>query len=148
MDIAGVPHRVARQLPDVAEVEVVVVAGQLTQAAHQLVRLGQVVVKSHAPVISIHRPHKAKALLDTIEIFLGLVTAGGFVPKESEANNLLVCSSLESIPATGCVRELERIVFLNIEQSSAAVTIQQGERFLIFLESYVRKKYHYSYSDH
>ena len=38
-DIAGVPHWVARQLSDVAEVEVRVVAGQLTQPAHQLVRL-------------------------------------------------------------------------------------------------------------
>ena len=81
---------VARQLPDVAEVEVVVVAGQLTEAAHQLVRLGQVVVKSHAPVSSVQRPHQAEVLLDSFEIFLRLVSVGGSVPIEREPSHLLV----------------------------------------------------------
>ena len=125
MDITGVLDWVARQLPDITEVEVVVVAGQLTEAAHQLVRLGQVVVKSHAPVSSVQRPHQAEVLLDPLEIFLEFMNIRGRISIERETNDLLVCSSLESIPATGCVRELDRIGFLNIEQSSTAVTVQQ-----------------------
>ena len=127
MDLAGVPHWVARELPDITEVEVGVVTGQLTQAAHQLVRLGQVVVKSHAPVISVQRSHQAEVLLDSLEIFSKLMKPRGTVSVERESNHLLVRSSLESRAATGCFRELDRmvLVFLYIGQSSATVTVQQ-----------------------
>ena len=89
-DIAGVPHWVARQLPDVAEVEVRVGAGELTQLVHQLVRLGQVVVKPHSPVSTVQRPHQAEVLLDSLEIFFELVSTGGSVPVEREDSDLLV----------------------------------------------------------
>ena len=45
-----------------------VVAGQLTQPAHHLVSLGQVVVKSHHPVSTVQRPHQTKVLLPKISV--------------------------------------------------------------------------------
>ena len=80
---------VSRELPDVAEVEVRVGAGQLTQPDHQLVRLGQVVVKSYSPVSTVQIPHQAEVLFDSLKIFLRLVFTGGSVPVEREAGSYL-----------------------------------------------------------
>ena len=90
MDIAGIRNCFARQLPDITEVEVGVVTGQLTQAAQQLVRLVQVVVQSHAPVISVHGLHQAEILLDPLEIFLEFMNTRRCISIEREASNLLV----------------------------------------------------------
>ena len=89
-DTTGVPHWVARQLSDVAEVEVRVVSGQLTQPAHQLVRLVQVVVKSHHPVSSVQRPHQTEVLRDAIKIFLEFMFVRRCISIERVDSNLLV----------------------------------------------------------
>ena len=116
-------------------------AGQPTQPAHQLVSLGQVVVKSQTPVSTVLSPHQAEVLLDTTEIFPLFMFVRRFIPVEREDCNLPVCSSLESLPETGGIEELNRIVWIFPNICSTAVSVRQWSIFRFTVRKILKKNF-------
>ena len=98
---------VTQSQPDVAEIEVVVGTGEVTQLTHELLVCGlEVIIQPHHPVLAIQLCHLLYVLLNTMEVLFSFVTRRIGVSIERESKDFLVTPSLVSISATCCAVEL------------------------------------------